>query len=195
MKTMPIALLTLIAALFATGCASTLPRNIGQAPAGDPSVTMVRADITGHVGQAVRWGGTIIDVNNDEESSQLEIIARELRRDGRPGGEDSSPGRFIAEVDGFLDPAIFAIGRDITVFGPVTGELRGELGSRTYSYPVVQIQEYQLWRRSDARDYPPGYRVYYYDSFYPWGGYYYPYYRPWPPQQSLPSRPSILRNK
>ncbi len=195
MKTVNIALLTLVATLLATGCASTMPKNITQAPAEDLSVAAVRADITEHLGRTVRWGGTIIDINHDEETSQLEIIARDLRRDGRPSDADSSPGRFIVEADGFLDPAIFTLGREITVFGTVTGAAQGQLGSRSYSYPVVQLQEYQLWRRLDARDYPPGYRVYYYDPFYPWGGYYSPYQRPWPPHQPLPSRPNILRSR
>jgi hypothetical protein len=61
---------------------------------------------------------------------------------------------------------------------------------------VVQLEEYQLRRPVDARDYPPGYRVYYYDPFYyPWGGHYYPYHRPWPQQQALPSRPNVLRDR
>lgn len=186
-----IALFSLLAVLV-TACATTVPKDIGRAPAEDFSVAQVRADIPRYVGTPVRWGGTIVELDNEADESTIEIIARELRRDGRPRGDDASPGRFIAVIDGFLDPAIFTEDRDITVFGTVEGEIAGQIGERSYNYPVVRVQSYQLWRYADARGYPPpGYRVYYYDPFYPWG-YYYPY-RYWPPSEPAPSRPNVLR--
>ena len=191
-RTVKLGLLSLLAALLAVGCATPVPREIGRAPANDISVTQVRADVQRYVGQPVRWGGTIVDMDNDAEESTLEIIARDLRRDGRPAIEDRSPGRFIAVVEGFLDPAIFTEDRDITVFGTIEGEVSGRIGGRSYDYPIVRVQQYQLWRVMDPRPYPaPGYRMYYYDPFYPWG-YYYPYpgFRHHEP---VPRRPNVLR--
>lgn len=186
------ALVLALATLVVSGCAS-VPREIARAPAGDFTVQQVRADVQGHLGMPVRWGGTILDLDNDAEESRIEIIARELRRDGRPAGEERSPGRFVAVVDGFLDPAIFVEGRDITVFGTVEGELDGRIGGRSYTYPVVRVEDYQLWRRMDAREFPYGHRAFFYDPFYPWGPYYHagPRFRPLPP--APPRRPSVLR--
>lgn len=188
--------LVVVLALLAAACASNVPRNISTTPAGDLSVADVRTDIVNHIGDSVRWGGSIIAVEHDEDLTRVEIISRRLRRDGRPLEEDGSFGRFIATFEGFLDPAIYFEGREITVFGHVEGEFDGQIGKRPYVYPVVQVSEHQLWRRfENAEPYPypymPGYRVYYYDPFYyPWGYYYPPRFRP----DTTPRRPSILKD-
>lgn len=188
-----IVILALVAAL-AAGCASRLPKQITEAPPGDPSVSQVRADLERFTGAVVRWGGTIVAVDNSaDEVATLEIVARDLRRDGRPTGEDRSPGRFMALFDGFLDPAIFFEGREITVYGVVEGAHRGRIGGRDYDYPLVRVDTYELWRMMDPRDYPPAYRIYYYDPFYPWGPYLYPYPRFRVPAERVPMHPSILR--
>ena len=191
----PVKILALsLLAMLAAGCASNVPRGISTAPSADLTVADVRTDIPRHVDTSVRWGGTIVAIENDDEQSRVEIISRKLRRDGRPLDEDGSFGRFIAVFDGFLDPAVYFEGRDITVFGAVEGEFAGQIGNRAYTYPLVRVQEHQLWRRFSSTDpypYMPGYRLYYYDPFYyPWGYYHPPRFRPDP----TPSRPSILRD-
>lgn len=181
-------------AALAAGCATTVPERIARPPAADLGVTQARAEPDAHRGEAVRWGGTIIAVDNDADESRLEIIARPLRRDGRPLEVDSSAGRFMVVVDGFLDPAIFVEGRDITVYGLLEGERTGRIGDRDYTYPLVRAVEYQLWRTTEPRNYAPGYRsYYYYDPWYsPWGPYYRPYYRDLPPA-TAPERRGVLR--
>lgn len=180
--------------MLLSGCATQVSERIARAPAIDISVADARADIDAHVGETVRWGGTIIAADNEAEESRLEIVARPLRRDGRPQDVDSSPGRFIALFDGFLDPAIFMEGRDVTVFGTLEGERMGHIGEREYRYPVVRVLEYQLWRSVDVRDYPPGYRSYYYYDPWYWGPYYHPFprYRELPPART-PERRGVLR--
>lgn len=187
-------LIWVMVAALAAGCATRLPKQITETPPGDPSVAEVRADIDRFTGAPVRWGGTIVDVDNsDPMVATLEIVARELRRNGQPASVDASPGRFLAVFDGFLDPAIFYEGRDITVYGAVEGERAGRIGGRDYDYPVVRVEAHELWRIMDPRDYPPAYRGYYYDAFYPWGPYMYPYPRYRFPVERPPMHPSILR--
>jgi outer membrane lipoprotein len=190
-----ILLLLALFAMLMSGCATTVSERIARAPADDLGVLETRGDIDAHTGQAVRWGGTIVAVDNDAGESRLEIIARPLRKDGRPLDVDTSPGRFIAVVDDFLDPAIFTEGRDITIYGTIEGERTGRIGERDYTYPVLKVVEYQLWRTFDSRDYPPGYRsMYYYDPWYsPWGPYYHPFPRYRDPPPRLPERRGVLR--
>lgn len=184
----------LVGIALLAGCATTVPEHIARAPAADPSLAEVRADPAAYQGRDVRWGGTIVEVENAADESRLEIIARPLRRGGRPEEADASPGRFIALLDDFIDPAIFAEGRDVTVFGTVAGEREGRIGERAYRYPVIEVRDHVLWQPIRSRDYPPVvYRGYYFHDpwYYPWGSYYRPprgYYRPLPP-----TRQGILR--
>jgi outer membrane lipoprotein len=185
---------SLIAVAILLSACATVPEEIAQPPPGNPGVAAVRADAQRYVGQEVRWGGNVVEAHNDANESYAEIIARDLHRDGRPEGSDMSPGRFIAVFDGFIDPQVYFPGRAITVVGTLEAERTGKIGEREYRYPVVRVHHHLLWRTDEPRDYPPGYRTYYYDPFYPWGPYYYPY--PYPryyPHDPVPRKPHILR--
>jgi len=95
----------------------------------------------------VRWGGTIADVRNRADGSTvLEIVSRPLRAGGRPRGGDVTDGRFLAEVDTFLDPAIVTAGREVTVVGRVAGGREGRVGEMSYRFPVVAVDDYRYWK-------------------------------------------------
>ncbi len=166
--------LALIVALTLGAC-SIVPKELRQAPTGNPVLTEVRADPEVFIGREVRWGGTILEVDNDAIETRIEIVARELLRSGRPVSEERSTGRFIAVFDGFVDPAIHAEGRDITVAGVIAGIEPGKIGDHDYTWPVIRVHHHFLWPpRVDPRDYPPRY-YYHYDPWFPY------YYAPrWP---------------
>lgn len=81
---------------------------------------------------------------------------------------DHSPGRFITVVQGFLDPAVYAKQREITVTGVVTKSSSAMIGEYKYTFPEVLVNTYILWQ--PVPEYPRYYPSYLYD---PW---YYPYY-------------------
>ncbi|RLK48316.1 outer membrane lipoprotein [Alkalispirillum mobile] len=165
-------LLALLAALLMAGCATGVPEPIRSAPEAAPGVQAVREAPDEAVGETVRWGGVIAEVRNRSDHTELEVVARRLQSGGRPvDRDDASPGRFLAQVPGFLDPAIYAAGRAITVRGVVQGVREQAVGEYAYSFPVVQAEVYHLWpEREPVRDYRR-------DPFYdPW---YDPWYRPW----------------
>ena len=60
-----------------------------------------------------------------------------------------SCGRFLVHFEGFLDPAIYAKGRRITVLGEVAGKRVLPLKEMEYSYPVLLPREHYLWRPED----------------------------------------------
>lgn len=165
----------MVAVVAATlGACSIVPKELRQAPADNPVIAEVRADGERHIGREVRWGGTIIGTDNGQAETRIEIVARDLVRSGRPLNTDHSIGRFIAVIDGFIDPAVYAEGRDITVAGVIAGLEPGRIGDHDYSWPVIRVHHHFLWPpRTDPRDYPPGY-YYHYDPWYP---YYYHYPR------------------
>jgi outer membrane lipoprotein len=153
------------ALLIIGGCPSPLPNLIREAPPEDPSLEAVRGNISRYEGTYVRWGGTIAGIQNKKEFTELEIVARALDKQGRPQATDESPGRFLARVDGFLEPAIYRSGREVTIYGLVEKGMEGEIGEHPYLFPVVRVETYYLWETREIAHY------YAYPHFY-----YHPYY-------------------
>lgn len=170
-----------IIALFLTltlaGCASDIPRPIREAPAEKIPLAQALKNPEKHRAGAVRWGGAIASIENRRDETWIEIVERPLDTNGQPRDTDQSAGRFLARVQGFLDPAIFAPKRLVTAAGTLDGNSTRTIGEHPYTYPVVRADSIYLWpvppKTGRAYYYPP----YWYDPWYPWG-YPYPYRRP-----------------
>ncbi len=170
MRVHPIFVLML--ALTVAGCATTVPRSIREAAPGNITVSQAQAAGARLVGAQVRWGGTIADTKNHARDTWIDVVERPLDSDGRPQQTDRTGGRFLVQVTGFLDPSIYARGRDITVSGTLLAPKTGTIGEFPYTFPVVKTQQLHLWPRPvPVRQYNspfwPG-------PWYPWG-YPFPY--------------------
>jgi len=173
-------LLPLLALLILLqGCASKPPAALRDAPAQSPSLSQVRAQPSTHVEMRLRWGGTIARVENLPQTTRIEIVARKLYENGEPIDSDSSDGRFIAQFDQFLDPAIYSAGRSLTVVGRFVRIEPRQLDQMEYRYPLVRVESHHLWPVPDpVEEYPYRYDPFFYDPWYRFG---YPYpYAPWP---------------
>jgi outer membrane lipoprotein len=164
-------------ALFLTlalaGCASDIPRPIREAPAENIPFAQALNYPEKHHGAAVRWGGVIAAVENRRDETWIEIVERPLGADGQPRDTDKSAGRFLARVQGFQDPAIFAPKRLVTVAGALDGNNTRTIGEHPYTYPVVRVEHIYLWPIPSRAAHHYYYRSpYWYDPWYPWG---YPY--------------------
>jgi len=167
--------------LALTGCATSgLPPEIREPPVPDVSVAQVQAAPAQYAGQAVRWGGTVLEVRNLPQVTEIEILARLLADRGAPRTDGVGQGRFVAQVPGFLDPAEYPRDRRITVAGTVTGVETRKVGDYPYRYPIVRVKSQRLW--ADPVPDPYWHHYPYYDPwFYPWG-WRYPYpWHPWYP--------------
>jgi outer membrane lipoprotein len=160
------ACLASVIALALLGCATDVPKTIRDPSTTPVDVAQVQAQPGRHLGQRVRWGGTIIAVHNKEGTTEIEVLARPLGRDGEPAADASSLGRFFAEAGGFLDPAEYPKDRELTVVGIITGVETRPVGDYPYTYPVVRVESRLLWPEQP----PPAYPAY------PWPG---PWYDPW----------------
>ena len=164
----------LLAAFWLAGCASRLPEPIRQAPPGSPQLDEVRQDADRFQGTAVRWGGVIAHVTNRAEDTLIEVVARPLAGNGRPREIDASEGRFLARVAGFLDPAVYTTGRELTVAGRVAGLERRPVGDYPYPYVRVEVDSHQLWAPREPTP-EPRFPPWWHDPWYP----YHPFYNPW----------------
>ncbi len=126
--------------LLAAGCATTPEPLDGEFTPLSPEQSEDR-----HVGEQVRWGGSVVDTRPGREETCIEILARELDDRARPRRGDADEGRFLACREGFEDPAVFESGRDITVVGTLTGFVEGRIGEFRYVYPRVEADTLFLW--------------------------------------------------
>lgn len=168
----------LISLSLLTACASDLPREISEQPAVKLGVNDARDNIDRMRGTKVRWGGSIASVENHAAETWMEIVELPLNRYGRPIETDRSGGRFIARIDGFLDPHVYTSGRQITVAGTLEKTVAHAIGDYPYTFPLIKADAYHLWPPEAAVP-PYYYDPYWYDPWYPWG--YpppYPYYHP-----------------
>lgn len=159
--------------LLAAGCATT-PESIPDPGPDSPTLSDVREKPARYRGDQVRWGGTIAGVENRAETTLIEVVARELATGGRPQSGDGSPGRFLAVIDGFLDPAIHRKGRQITVTGAVAGITRRPVDEHDYRYVRVEASGHHLWPERVARDdrdrywrHPPPFAPWHPRGYYP----------------------------
>ncbi|MEM1410892.1 MAG: Slp family lipoprotein [Pseudomonadota bacterium] len=131
----------LTASLLVLSACSTVPEPLrGTYPLIEPQDT-ARADI----GRDVRWGGVILDTKPDQSQTCFEVLSRELDGSMRPRNQDLTQGRFIACRDGFLDPEVFAKGREITLLGSVTALDQRKVGDFDYQYPVLATSFITMW--------------------------------------------------
>lgn len=169
--------IALFLALALAGCASDIPRPIREAPAEKIALAQALKNPEKHRAAAVRWGGAIASIENRRDETWIEIVERPLDRDGQPRDTDKSAGRFLARVQGFLDPVIFAPKRLVTAAGTLDGNSTRTIGEHPYTYPVVRVDSIYLWPVPVRTEYPYYYSPYWYDPWYPWGYPYYPYRR------------------
>lgn len=159
--------------LLATGCAPVISKGLKEQVARELSFEEVRENPDAYRGKVVLWGGVIIGAKNLKEGTLIEVLQRPTDRRGRPKDVDESHGRFMALYDGYLDVAIYAQGRGVTIAGEIMGEKVQPLGEIDYHYPLIAIKEIHLVKEERYQPYP-----YLYPYWCPpW--WYYPYPYPW----------------
>lgn len=179
----PVPLLIALA-LLAAGCASTVPDAVRD-PGPVAPLTVAEAQRRGDpiLGQRARWGGSILSVDNGAGITEIEVLARPLTGDGAPRPEASPEGRFIARIQGFVDPAVYAADRRLTVVGRLVGIEERAVGDYPYRYPVIAVSARYLWP-PEASAAPSGPRLYG-TGWWGWapygrpGPYWSPYYAPY----------------
>jgi outer membrane lipoprotein len=99
------------------------------------------------IDQPVLWGGMILEVNNFERHTEIEMLAYPLDRRQAPRLELADEGRFIAILPGYVEARDYPLGRFVTLVGRITGERRGSLRNAPYVWPEVDVERVHLWPR------------------------------------------------
>lgn len=181
--------LPVLITLFTIGCASNyraIPQLITQPPPGDLQPIEAVQDLRQHTGTTVRWGGTVIAVEQRNQASYIHVVHSPLDDYGRPlRNSRNTQGRFLVAVP---DPQDKQIARDLhlfrgallTVNGNITGSEEVKIGQHSAKTAIISVNEIYVWPRNKrARHYHPYYGdpFYYHHRHYYWyhRHYYYPY--------------------
>jgi len=166
----PTTFFTLLAlSMLLTACSSHIPAEIKQPVEGAPDILKTQLNPGQHSGQNVRWGGTILHVENKQDTSWLSIVGFPLNSYGRPLKSAESTGRFIAIVDEFLEPIVYTNDRQITFSGTFIKTESRKVGEYSYDYPVIEVEHYYLWpvvTTPDANHQPYWWHDPWYDPWY-----------------------------
>lgn len=146
---MTAALLTALT-VFAAGCAPVISDDVLKGADRNLTYEEVVAEPARYTGETVVFGGTVLEVENEEGLTRVYVLQQPLSWRLRPRVSDPSGGRFIAEYDGFVDPAVYGKGREITVAGVVRKFRSGIIGKMPYYYPVIEVTEDHLWSYRDG---------------------------------------------
>ena len=167
-----------ICILLLSAC-SNLPPAIEDPPLYDLSYSEATRNIAQYKEAPVRWGGVIIDVENEQNFSLVQVLCYPLNYYGRPQLSKSNAGRFVIKSPEFLDPAVYAQDTEITVAGTLKGDIERTVGNKTLRLPLISSRIMHLWPAYVPVNYYGygGYGGFGYG--YPYYGYYgyYPYYR------------------
>lgn len=152
------------------GCAS-YPKQVQIAD----NVALVSYEEAVQVGSnfgTARWSGVVASVANQQNRTRLEIVYFPSQANGRPQISDQTQGRFVAYVNGFLDPLVYQQGKSVTVLGELTQQEQGKVHEYDYLYPVIGNAKVYLWPKLEET------RVDYVDTWmfhrpypYYWGAY------------------------
>jgi outer membrane lipoprotein len=162
----------MLVTLVTIGCAHVISEPVRRQVDTTVSLNALRANPEAFKGRMVLLGGQIVQTSNSPEGSTLEVLHKPLDSADRPGVTDYSEGRFMALCERYLDPAVYARGRNVTIAGPVLGSRAGQIGEMQYTYPLMGCVELYLWPRVEAL--APHYGVY---PWWYWGPGYWDYWR------------------
>lgn len=168
----------LLACLALSACAG-LPSAVRDVPVKDISYSQASQNPNSYKDTAVRWGGVIVDVDNEENFTLVQVLSYPLNFYGRPQLTKPSEGRFVIKSSEFLDPAVYAKDKEITVAGVLEGDIQRTIGKKTVRLPLLSSTTAYLWPVYQ-NNYGYGYGGYgfspyygFYGSPYYWGGPYY----------------------
>ncbi|MGZ5010422.1 MAG: Slp family lipoprotein [Methylobacter sp.] len=173
----------LIICLLLNAC-SSLPPAIKNPPLYDISYAQATQNIASHKNAPVRWGGVIIDVENEQDFSLVQVLYYPLNSNGRPRLDKPNEGRFLFKTPEFLDPAVYDKNTEITVAGTLIGDTDRMIGKKSLRLPLISATTIYRWpvyeydNRYDSFGYGYGYNPYYGGYPYYWGNYYWPSYTP-----------------
>ncbi|KGQ70965.1 hypothetical protein A1D23_12705 [Chelonobacter oris] len=133
--------------------------------------------------QTVRLGGKVVRADALPHQTEVEVLSMAVDRfTAKPVLDSHSDGRFIAVLNGFVDPLSLQ-DQYITVKGTLDGKRSGKIDHANYAYPLIKADNYRIWRQVMEYYYDEEAWFDYRDS-YRYGGFWGPF-PSWKPRAAL----------
>jgi outer membrane lipoprotein len=142
-------LLIISSVVLFTGCAAVISEQSRKLVDTNDSFKVIKQTPEAYIGKHVMLGGRIANVRNSAEGAQLEIVQFDLSSTGYPEETFLSYGRFLATNGSYMDPMVYRRGMLITLVGEIKGKKTMRLDDMDYTYPVLTMREWYIWRGSD----------------------------------------------
>jgi len=126
------------------GCAHVISKEVRDELDTEITLDMLFRSPDAYKGRTVILGGVIINSKNTKEGTLIEVLQRPTDYRGRPKNTDISIGRFLILHEGYLDTAIYSMGRKVTAAGEILGKRMRPLGELEYPYVVIKSTELHL---------------------------------------------------
>jgi outer membrane lipoprotein len=146
--------LAAMAILSLIGCTSVISENALKNVDKTVSYENVMSNPDENRGKTLLLGGTVLETTPMNEKTVIMILQHPLTGSDRPDIAAPSKGRCLVEVDGFVDPAVYGPGRQVTFVGVITGKETRKLGNLNYTYPVMKGTEVYLWPLQEVSNEP-----------------------------------------
>ncbi len=131
--------------IFLSAC-SSLPENLDTTNESVVTDYQTWVSMKDSTDVEVRLGGVIASVTNLENRTRVEVVNLPIDSVGKPDINLDPEGRFVAYVDGFVDPVSLAQGRLITFLGQSQESEVAKVGDYDYRFPVLKSKGFHLWR-------------------------------------------------
>jgi outer membrane lipoprotein len=143
-------LFTPLAALTLAACA---PAPIYKATASTVTVTpaQVAHSPEQYATGNVIWGGSVIDVRNFPDHTEIEVLAYPLDSSQRPLTSGQALGRFIAVYPGYIESFSYPGGSLVTISGALNGSRSSAVDQAAYVYPLVSVVQAHRWTAAEMR--------------------------------------------
>ncbi len=142
-------LVIILTVLSAAGCTMIISEQSRKLVDTEDSFKVIKSSPDVYIGKHVMLGGRIANVINSAEGARLEIVQFNLTSLGYPEDTFLSYGRFLATNSSYMDPMVYRRGMLITLVGEIKGKKTMRLEDIDYTYPVVTIREWYVWRDSE----------------------------------------------
>jgi outer membrane lipoprotein len=139
-------LILLVIIPLVSGCAHVVSEELRDKAEKTVPVSELFRNPGAYRGMIFILGGNIISSRNSPEGTYFEVLEKPLDYRGRPRYTDISRGRFLVLHEGYLDPAIFSPGREITVAGEVLGTRVQALEQIDYAYLFLRSRGLYLMK-------------------------------------------------
>ncbi|MBE1161700.1 Slp family lipoprotein [Dyella sp. 7MK23] len=100
---------------------------------------------------AVIWGGSVIEVRNFPDHTEIEVLAYPLDSSQRPQPNAQGLGRFIAIYAGYLEAFNYPNGSLVTISGQLDGSRSSAVDQAAYVYPLVNVAQFHRWTAAELR--------------------------------------------